>query len=233
MPRRKLTFLPLERVEKDIDYLMSRYPWKECVFFDATLFTKPERAFFIANLMQKHGLKWIADSRADEICRMPTIMLDKIMESGITRLTVGLETGSQRIADLMKKGKNHLEKYKQAAEILSRYDVKLTSGVIFGCPGETPEDIRQTIEYIKQIRDINPNFYISTTYFQPLPSTEMADMAKEYGYREPDSLREWAEQGEQGHYKYNEYCNVPWIIEPEKYRAIYEQFRNDYKDIFV
>ncbi len=232
--RRELVFIPLDKVERDIDNLMALHKFKECVMFDATCFTKPARAFFIANLMQKHGLKWIADSRADEICKMPADMLDEIMQSGITQLTVGLETGSERIAMLMKKGRNHLEKYRKAAEIMSRYDVWLTSGVIFGCPGETPADIRQTIDYIKQIREINPNFHISTTFFKPLPSTELSDICvRNYGYREPQSLEEWAKQGEQGHFYYNQFDYAPWIVEPEEYRAIYEQFRSEYGELFV
>jgi len=231
--RRKLTFLPLERVEKDIGYLMSQYPYKEAVFFDSTVFTKQDRALFLSRLMKKHNLKWICDSRADEICRMPKNILDEIMSSGIIQLTVGMETGSPRIADLMNKGKNHLEKYKKCAEILSKYDVKLVSGCIFGCPGEGPEDILQTIEYIKKIQSINKNFRLSTTFYKPLPGTIMSKMCERYGYKEPKTLEEWAIQGEGSHYSYNTWNDAPWIVDKNRYRAIYESFREEYKDIFV
>jgi len=231
--RRGLVFIPLEKVEKDIDNLMKLYLFKECVIFDATTFTKPERALFIANLMKKHNLKWIADSRADEICRIPKNMLDEIIDSGLTQLTIGLESGSPKVVEMMKKGKNHLENYKKCAEIMSKYDVKMCSGVIFGCPGEGPENIKQTIEYIKEIRKINPNFYISSTFFMPLPNTEMCDIAKEYGYREPQSLQEWAEYGENSHYSYNQYHSSMWIKEPEEYKRIYDEFIKENKELFI
>jgi len=231
--RRKLKFLPLERVENDINYLMEHYPYEEVVFFDATIFTKPSRALFIADLMRKHGLKWICDSRADEICRTSREMLDSIVNSGLTQITIGLETGSQRVADAMKKGKNHLEKYRQCAEIMSKYDIKMCSGVIFGTPGETPEDIKQTIEYIKEIKAINPNFYVSTTFFMPLPGTEMAEACKAYGYKEPETLQGWAELGSNTHYSYNEYHSSMWIQEPEEYKRIYDNFVAENGDLFI
>jgi len=232
--RRKLKFLPFERIEKDIDYLMNAYLFKECVFFDATIFTVPERAYFISQLMRKHKLSWIADSRADEIIKMPQGMLKDITGSGLTQLTIGLETGSKAIVKIMKKGKMHLEKYKQCAEIMAKYPhVKMVSGVIFGCPGETINNLLETIEYIKMIKDINPNFFISTTFFRPLPDTKMADMAKEYGYVEPESLEEWAEQGERGHYEYNIFQDAPWIQDIEEYKRIYDEFVKDNKELFM
>ena len=237
--RRKLKFLPFERIEKDIDYLMSHYPYKECIFFDATIFTKTDRAHRLSMIMRRYNLSWISDARADEIVKMSqgslnSKILNDIMHSGLTQLTIGLESGSEDIVKLMKKGNNHLEKYKQCAEIMAKYpNVKMVSGVIFGCPSETIENLLETIEYIKMIKKINPNFFISTTFFRPLPDTEMADMAKEFGYMEPQSLSEWAEQGETNHYDYNKFQDAPWIQNIEEYRAIYEQFRSENKELFV
>ena len=232
--RRKLKFLSYERISNDIYYLMSKYPFEECVFFDATVFTIPERALFIARLMKSYGLRWIADARADEIIKMPKDILDEIIASGITQLTIGLESGSEEVVKIMKKGKGHLEKYKQCAEVMAQYpNVKMVSGVIFGCPGETIDNLLETIEYIKMIKDINPNFYISTTYFRPLPDTEMSDMAKEYGYVEPQSLEEWAEQGERGHYEYNKFQDASWIQDIEEYRKVYDEFVKDNKELFI
>ncbi|MFW9969281.1 MAG: B12-binding domain-containing radical SAM protein [Candidatus Odinarchaeota archaeon] len=231
--RRELVFLPPEKIEKDIENLMNLYLFKECVMFDATLFTKPMRALFIAEIMKKHKLKWICDSRADEICRTPRSWLDDIIASGLKQITIGLESGSPKVVENMKKGKNHLEYYKKCAEIMSEYDVKMCSGVIFGTPGETQEDIKQTIKYIKEIKKINPNFYISTTFFKPLPDTIMSDMAKKYGYIEPQSLKEWAKQGEEGHYHYNQWDDVPWIENKKEYKEIYDNFVADNGDLFM
>jgi radical SAM superfamily enzyme YgiQ (UPF0313 family) len=230
---RDLVFIPLEKVKNDIDSLMELYPFKECVFFDATLFTVPRRAYYISELMRKHHLKWICDSRADEICRTSPLMLGQIVDSGLTQITIGLESGSQRVVSRMKKGLEHLENFKKCAEILSRYDVKMVSGVIFGTPGENPDDIRQTIDYIKEVKSINPNFFISTTFYKPLPDTKMADMCKPYGYTEPDTLEGWAEHGAAGHYQYNSWDDVPWIENKTEYKAIYDEFVAGNSGLFI
>jgi radical SAM superfamily enzyme YgiQ (UPF0313 family) len=232
-PRRKLVFLPYKRVEQDIDTLMGMHRFREMVFFDATLFTKPERAFDIALLMQKHGLNWVCDSRADEIIKLHAPDIASLIHCGLKQLTIGLESGSQRIINMMRKGKNHLEHFRQAAERLRQLPVKMVSGVIFGTPGETVDDLRQTIDYIREIREINPNFRVSSTFYKPLPDTAMAEMCEQYGHKPPQTLREWAEQGEQGHYAYNEYQPAPWIVGQEEYRRVYEQFRSEEKELFV
>jgi radical SAM superfamily enzyme YgiQ (UPF0313 family) len=231
--RRELVFIPMDKVERDIDNLMTLYPFKECVMFDATLFTKPDRALQISKIMKKHGLKWIADSRADEICRIDPYTLSQIINGGLTQITIGLESGSPSVVERMNKGKNHLEKYRECAEILAHHPVKMVSGVIFGTPGETPNDIRKTVEYIKKIKSINPNFYISTTFYQPLPDTKMADLCKEYGYQEPQTLAEWAERGAAAHYSYNQWQDAPWILESAEYHRIYEEFIQNNKELLI
>jgi radical SAM superfamily enzyme YgiQ (UPF0313 family) len=232
--RRPFKALPIERVHADIKYLMGRYPFEECVFFDATLFADPNRVGNLAVLMEHYGIRWIADARAPEIARAPDIFLRLCIKSGLKQLTIGLESGSPRIVDLMRKGKNHLEHFKQAAEKLRQFPVKMVSGVIFGCPGETVDDLRQTIEYVKQIRAINPNFRISTTFYRPLPDTLMADICiKDYGYKQPDTLQGWAEQGERGHYVYNEFQSAPWVVDIGKHKEIYTKFKQEYNDLFV
>lgn len=231
--RRLLRLMPLERVEKDINYLMKHYRYKEAVFFDATVFTKPERALFIAKLMEKHKLSWICDARADEVCRMPAEILERVISSGLSQITVGLESGSPRVLRTMLKGNGHLGYFMQAAENLKQFPVKMVSGVVFGTPGETVEDLQLTIDYIQQIREINPNFRISTTFYRPLPGTVMADMCKEYGYKEPRSLSGWAELGQGSHYNYNVWQDAPWIIESDKYRQVYDRFVAENSDLFI
>jgi hypothetical protein len=232
VPRRPFKLLPMERVQADINNLMARYPFKECVFFDATLFAA-NRVRQISDLMRRHNLQWIADARAQEISKCEESFLASCVNSGLKQLTIGLESGSPRVIEMMQKGTHHLEYFKLAAEKLKDLPIKMVSGVIFGCPGETVDDLRQTIDYIRPIKEINPNFYISTTFFRPLPGTAMTEMAKEYGYKAPETLKEWSKAGESTHYNYNTWNDVPWIAGSDKYQVIYEDFKQKNSDLFV
>ena len=230
---RKYFPLPIERVKADIDNLMSKYPFKEAVFFDATLFAMPERVKQIAEIMNHYNLEWIADARAPEIAKLDYWDMYEFVSKGLKQLTIGLESGGQRIVENMRKGKNHLQDFKKAAELMAKFPIKMVSGIVFGTPGETIEDLQLTIDYIKEIKAINPNFYISTTFYKPLPDTVMADMCKPYGYKEPDSLQAWAVYGEKGHYHYNHFEDVPWIIGIEEYKKIYDRFVTENSDLFI
>lgn len=229
--KRKWIELPISKVEKDIDNLMKLYPFKESVLFDATVFANKQRAKEVNRIMLKHNLQWIADARACELYNIDSDYFDEF--EGLKQLTIGLESGSQKVIDMMQKGRNHLRIYKKVAAMMAKTNIRMVSGVVLGCPGESPEDLQETIDYILEIKQINPNFYISTTFFRPLPETLMNDMAKEYGYREPESLAEWAKVGDSNHYQYNKFQESPWIIDIEGYHKIYNDFVEGNKDLFI
>ncbi|MFA6282150.1 MAG: radical SAM protein, partial [Candidatus Omnitrophota bacterium] len=161
-------------------------------------------------------------------------VLNKIINSGLRQITIGLETGNERMANFIKKGKNHVEKFKECARILSEHDVIMASGLIFGMPTETIDELKETIKYVEEIRAINKNFRLSTTFWKPLPGTELTEFIKKnYGYKEPSSLKGWAELGAGNHFEYNTWMDNPWIENQGEYRAIYNKFKQDNQDIFI
>jgi anaerobic magnesium-protoporphyrin IX monomethyl ester cyclase len=234
--RRKWLPIDMEKVKRDINYLMLKYDYKECVFFDATLFTMEKRVLDLSELMKRYDIKWIADSRSQEIYNISEELLSQFVKNGLKQLTVGLETGSEKVVNIMKKGKDHLLKFEKAAEKLSKFNIKLVSGLIFGCPGETIDDLNKTIAYVNRIKRLNPNFFISSTFFRPLPDTILYDVVQQKGYNLPNSLEEWAKVGASSHYRYNEWMDCPWMmddIDVEEYRQIYEGFIRENKELFV
>ncbi len=51
----------------------------------------------------------------------------------------------------------------------------------------------------------------------------------------PKSLKAWAGYASQNHYKYNEWMDIPWMVESDKqkYRIMYEKFVDIHGDIVV
>lgn len=227
--------LPLSRLKKDIKYLLEHHPFKEVVFFDATSFTLPERLLEIAEFIGPYNIRFLVDGRAAETHRLNKGLIRKLLESGLKQVTIGLETGSPKIVDIMRKGKGHLENYETIARMFSGFDILLCSGVVFGVPGEDTSDLKKTIAFIKKIKKINKNFRVSSTFFRPLPGTELYFGLEEKGYSFPKSLREWAEEGERTHYQYNQWMDIPWMDEKGKkeYRRIYAEFIEEEKSIFI
>jgi len=236
---RKWTAKPLDLIKKDLDQIWNTFNFKEMCFFDATLFTRKDRVNDIIDLLDPYpNVNWMADARAVELNKYSTDELMQIRDkkAELDFLIVGLESGSERIAeDVMKKGKKHLEMFRTVTKRIKEADIKLVSGLIFGIPGETHEDLYKTIDYVSEIRDIHPGFSLSSTFFRPLPGTELYDLLDDAGHIAPKSLKDWAEYGANSHFRYNEWMDVPWLNEAEKevYRKAYDKFIDVHAEILI
>jgi hypothetical protein len=68
-------------------------------------------------------------------------------KSGCVRLTTGLESGSQRMSDLMKKG-THLDGISAFLRSASSAGISCRCTMILGYPGETAEDVDASADYL-------------------------------------------------------------------------------------
>lgn len=236
---KKINQKPLNVIKIDLQNLLNVYPYESLWFADATLFTKKKRVLDVLNYFDEFkNVKWGADVRADEWIRYSDDELIKIKEvgGGMARILIGLESGSTRIAEeIMKKGKNHLDIFREAVQKSLRIGVEVVSSLIFGVPGESCEDIIKTIKYIRGIRNIDPTFRLSTTFFRPLPGTELFTVLEKRGFIKANSLAQWAEEGASTHYLYNTWMDIPWMEETEKsnYEKLYHAFLNEHGDLLV
>ncbi len=62
---------------------------------------------------------------------------------------LGLQTANDATADIINRG-YHRDKFEEAMEILSRYEIPVVVHLIVGLPWEGLEDIRKTVEYINR-----------------------------------------------------------------------------------
>jgi hypothetical protein len=86
---------------------------------------------------------------------------------GMYRVEMGVESGSQRILDLMGK-KITLKQTGDALNALALAGVKTTTYWVIGYPGETEEDFRMTLDLLEELKDViyeaelNPFWYVPT-----------------------------------------------------------------------
>ena len=97
-----------------------------------------------------------------------------------------MESGSQRVLDLMVKGMK-LESSYRAAEMHRDMRFPYNASFIFGYPGETEAEMRSTIEMIKTIKapSNGVNWYV------PLPGTPDYDSLRAKGRITHDDPAEW------------------------------------------
>jgi len=154
-----------ENVVDEIEYLIDRYKVENIGFIDDTFMLNKRRAKTIADEIKKRGLdiRFAASSRVDMVNKS---LIEKLRSAGLTTLYYGVESGSQRILDLMKKGIT-LKQAENAVKATKDVGVEVLTSFILGFPGETQEEMDKTIDFSIKLNADYSQFSILT----PFPGT--------------------------------------------------------------
>jgi anaerobic magnesium-protoporphyrin IX monomethyl ester cyclase len=137
--------------------------------------------------IKKQGLekkmKWMANSRVDYV---DAEMLKEMKASGCLGISYGVESGTDEILRNIKKGAN-AEEARLAVKLTKEAGIEVLVHVILGLPGETPETIHQTIQYIKKLDPDYAQFYCAI----PFPKTELEEWAKKKGWIATDDYAKY------------------------------------------
>ncbi|HOC90980.1 MAG TPA: radical SAM protein [bacterium] len=103
-------------------------------------------------------------------------LISAMKRAGCYSTSLGIESGSQRVLNLMKKRIN-LNEVPEKIAILKKHGIRSTGLFILGYPGETVQEMRETINLSLKL-DINRvNFFT----FTPFPGSEIYDELKVAG----------------------------------------------------
>jgi len=109
-------------------------------------------------------------------------IIDKMKKAGCWQIRFGIESGSQKVLDVLKKG-IRLEQIEKAVKICKERGMKTIGFFMMGLPLETEEDLRQTIEFSLRLK--LDDFKIN--YFAPFPGSELFGQLDKYGKLISDS----------------------------------------------
>lgn len=154
-----------ENVVNEIEHLIEKYKLKKIAFMDDTFMLNRRRANAIADEIKNRGLDigFVASSRVDMVNKG---LLEKLKDAGLTTLYYGVESGSQRILNLMKKGIT-LNQAETAVKSAKEVGVEVLTSFIIGFPGETREEMDKTINFSIKLNADYSQFSILT----PFPGT--------------------------------------------------------------
>jgi len=160
-----------ERVVNEIEFLMDRYKIKFIEFLDDTFTFDKNRVKEICNEMVNRGIDvmWTCSSRVNLFDRE---LAFRIKDAGCQVVYFGVESGSQRILNLMKKGIT-LEQSVKAIRLAKEVGINTVASFILGMPDESVEEANATIEFATRL---NPD-YAQFTICTPYPGTELYDYA--------------------------------------------------------
>jgi len=173
---RNVRFRSTNNVITEIEECITKYKFRELNVWDDTFTLNQKRAAEICDLIisKKINLAWLAMSRANTLSESLVV---KMKLAGCKQISFGLESGSQKILDLMKKNAT-LEMGRNAVNIVSRNELITHSSFMLGNIGETEETIKETIAYAKSLPLDNATFFITSPY----PGTALYDVAINEGF---------------------------------------------------
>jgi radical SAM superfamily enzyme YgiQ (UPF0313 family) len=109
--------------------------------------------------------------RIDTLDEELLVLMEK---AGFYSIAIGIESGSNRILKLMRK-RLTTELIREKVDLIKRRTgMNITGFFMMGYPGETKEEVLETIEFAKSIRIDKASF----THVMPLPGTELWDVYK-------------------------------------------------------
>lgn len=140
---------------------------REYDFFDSSFTIQKRRVEEICEEIGRRGLKivWSARTRADCVDRD---MLRTMAKAGCTRIYYGIESGNPEILRTLLK-ESELDQIKEVVKETRKAGINTFGYFMIGNPGETPETIRQTIDFAKDL-DLD---YAQFSKVVPMPATEL------------------------------------------------------------
>jgi radical SAM superfamily enzyme YgiQ (UPF0313 family) len=104
-------------------------------------------------------------TRAD---RMNETVVALLRETGCFRVWIGAESGSQKVIDLMDR-RVDVNQVRDMIRLTRKSGIEAGTFIMLGYPGETEEDIEETIHHLKES---NPDIFTITVAY-PIKGTEL------------------------------------------------------------
>ncbi len=183
-----------ERMGNELETLLKKYKFQHVHLQDETFFTNSKRVKAVAQelINRKLNISWFGTMRADQGVRLDDEVWQLCKQSGLERVMIGMEAGTQAMLDWMQKDikVNHIF---EAAQKCIQYNIAINFSVIVGFPDETDESISETLRIVRELRKMSSTFHIGIFYFKPYPGNKIADELLAKGYQFASTLEEWSD----------------------------------------
>ncbi len=203
-----------KKVLEELEWMRDEHHADVFALYDDTFTFDKRRANAICDEMKarKFDLPWDCRTRVDQVT---TEILTKLRDANCQLVHFGVESGSQKMLDAMKKHTT-VEKNAWAIKLAKEVGISVAISVVVGYPGETPEMLKETFDFIKKTR---PDFvYVCQAI--PYPGTELVDILKGLNW---EVSTDWNKFDEQSPVFKNP------LLPPEKI----DQMRGEFYDDFL
>jgi radical SAM superfamily enzyme YgiQ (UPF0313 family) len=183
---RTYRYMSAERILDEIERMINHYGLRVAYFREDHFTLNKKRTMEFCEGILQRGLTidWICESRIDHFDDANFVEL--LARSGCRALYIGVESGSPRILELLKKGET-VDQFIRAFDLIKKFGMKTYASFVVGVPTETEKDLRLTHELIQRIQ---PDFSSKNVYVG-LPGSELYDYVRKhelYEYEDPGGI---------------------------------------------
>jgi len=174
---------PVELVEEELDDLHRRFGGNlgSLMLHDDLTFHSKHIEQWCELILKTYGpIPIWMQTRADWVVtryKLDRPFWDLLCRAGLTWVSVGYESGSQRVLDYMQKD-GTVEKNIECGRILDEYGINSFANFLWGVPTETHEEAEETVKLVETIK---PG-YLSGSVYCSYPGTQMDIEAREKDY---------------------------------------------------
>jgi radical SAM superfamily enzyme YgiQ (UPF0313 family) len=201
-----------KRTAAVVQRLVNEWGVNAVEFYDNNFFTHEARTAEFAERIKPLNVGWWGEARIDTLLKYSEETWHSMQKSGLRMVFLGAESGSDETLKRMNKGGSvSTEKTVAIARKSKEYGIVPEFSFVLGNPPDPEGDTRQTMEFIRRIKQINPAAEIILYLYTPVPlAGELYDEASAKGFRFPETLEEWVSpQWQEFSQRHN--IEVPWL----------------------
>lgn len=187
-----------EKIYSDLKEVKEKYDINAVEFYDSNFFVSEKRVVDFSKLIKKENLVWWGEGRIDTIDKFSDESLTLMREAGCKMIFHGAESGNDELLKKMDKGGTQTaDQIKRFAARMAKFDIIPEYSFVVGTPADTEEEVNRQIDFdiqfIREIKEINPRTEIIIYVYSPVPTegSQLSTDVVKSGFHFPKTLDEW------------------------------------------
>lgn len=209
-----------ERTAAVVQKLVADWQVDAVEFYDNNFFTHEARVREFADRIKRFHISWWGEARIDTLLKFADTTWSLMAQSGLKMVFLGAESGSDATLKQMAKGGTaSTQKTLAIAAKMKSYGIVPEFSFVLGNPPDPEADAVQTFEFIRKVKQVNPQAEIILYTYTPVPlAGELYEQAKASGFEFPHTLEEWLTP------QWQDFCQrrsagLPWLQDPLRGRV--------------
>ncbi len=180
-----------ERTEAILRHLSSAYGADSVQFYDMNFFLREDHARDLCDRLAPLNMRWWCEARVDIFNRYSDATLEAIRRAGCTMIFFGAESGSDWVLKEMQKDIT-TEETLAVARRIRQFGIIPEFSFVIGNPRDPERDTRETLQFIRTIKNVNPQSEIIMYHYTPVPQRTSMYGEIDGQIEFPTSPEEWA-----------------------------------------